>query len=83
MESNSTREMIDYSWTRRKKEMKRIETFIDTIEAFIDILNGALEVCLLFNSELRYSKSMRGVIFSILSVKEGINGVWEKDRCII
>jgi len=75
MESNSTREMIDYSWTRRKKEMKRIETFIDTIEAFIDILNGALEVCLLFNSELRYSKSMRGVIFSILSVKEGINGV--------
>jgi len=53
--------------------MKRIETFIDIIKAFIDILNRALEVCLLFNGELRYSKSMKGVIFSILSVKEGIN----------
>jgi len=69
IEGNSTREIIDYSQTRRKKFVKGIKTFIDTIETFIDILNGALEVHLLFSGEFRYSKPMRWMVFCMLSIK--------------
>ena len=36
---------------------------------YIDILNGTLEVCLLFSSKLGCSDSMRGLVFGVLSVK--------------
>jgi len=55
MKTNSTREMIDYSWTRGKKRIKRIEAFMNTIKAFIHIFDRTFEVCLLFDSELGYS----------------------------
>ena len=44
MKTKSTREVIGYSWTQRKKGEKWIETFSNTIEVFVDILDRAFEV---------------------------------------
>jgi len=51
VKTKSTREMIDYSWTWRKKRKKWIITVFNTIETFVDILDGTFEVRSLFVGE--------------------------------
>jgi len=49
--------------------MKRVEIFVNTVKVLINILNGALKIFLLFTSELGCSKSVKRVIFGVLSIK--------------
>ena len=52
VKANSTREMIDYLRSRGEKGVKGVEAVSDAIEPFIDILDRAFEVSLLFHGEL-------------------------------
>ena len=61
VEGNSTREMIDYSQTRRKERVDGVEAGKDFIEAFIDVFNGASEFGLLFVHEVGCCKPMGGM----------------------
>jgi len=49
--------------------MKGVEAFNNTIKIFIDILDRALEIDLLFSSELGYCKSVRGGVPSMLHIE--------------
>jgi len=53
MKANSTREMINYPRTRGKERVKRIEAISNTVKAFVDVLDRALKVGLLFRSKFR------------------------------
>ena len=61
--------MINYSWTRGENGVKGVEAFVDIIEAFVNIFDGAFEIHLLFDSELGYCKSVRRMILSMLSIE--------------
>jgi len=69
MKTHSTREMIDYSRTREKERMKRIEAIFNPVKALVDILDRAFKVGLLFCSEVGSSSSVRGLILSILRIE--------------
>ena len=69
MEGNSTREMIDYSQTRREERVNRVKAGEDFIEAFIDIFNGASEFGLLFVHEVGHSKPMGGMALGVCCVQ--------------
>jgi len=58
MKYYSTREMINYSRTRRKKNIIGFQTCLDLVEAFVNIFDGALEMSFLFACKARYHKFM-------------------------
>jgi len=68
MKTNSTREMIDYSRTRRKKGVKGIKAVSNAVEPFIDILDRALEVGLLLRSEFGRCTFVGCLILSVLGI---------------
>ena len=68
MKTNSTREMIDYPWPRKKKRMDRIEILSNTIEVFIGIFDRALEISLLFVSKFGSDHSVGQLPFGMLWV---------------
>jgi len=68
MKTNSTREMIDYSRTRREKEVKGIKAVSNAVESFIDVLDRALEVGLLLHSEFGHCSFVRCLILSMLGI---------------
>jgi len=68
MKANSTREMIDYPRSRSEKGLKGIEAVSNTIEPFIDILNRAFEVSLLFHGEFGSCSLVGGLILSVLRI---------------
>jgi len=68
MKANSTREMIDYSRSRSEKGLKGIEAVSNAIEPFIDILNRAFEVSLLFHGEFGSCSLVGGLILSVLRI---------------
>jgi len=51
VETNSTREIIDYPWAWRKKRKHGIEVVSNAVETFVDIFDGAFEVGPLFVCE--------------------------------
>jgi len=63
---NSTREIIDYSRVRGEEGAKGVKAASNTVKALIDILDGTLEIGLLFHSEFGSSNSVRGLIFEIV-----------------
>ena len=67
-EGNPTREIINYSQTRRKKKIKGIETFSNFSKAFIEILDEAFKFCLLFCSEVRCREFVRGMILDMRGI---------------
>jgi len=69
MKTNFTREMIDYSGTRGKERMKRIEAISNLVKVLVDILDRAFKVGLLFCSEVGSSSSVRGLILSMLRIE--------------
>jgi len=69
MKTNSTREMIDYSRTRRKERMKGIEAVSNPIEVLVDVFDGTFKIGLLFHSEVGSGGFVRGLILSVLRVK--------------
>ena len=68
MKANSTREMIDYPRSRSEKGLKGIEAVSNAIEPFIDILNRAFEVSLLFHGEFGSCSLVGGLILSVLRI---------------
>ena len=68
MKANSTREMIDYLRSRSEKGLKGIEAVSNAIEPFIDILNRAFEVSLLFHGEFGSCSLVGGLILSVLRI---------------
>ena len=68
MKTNSTREMIDYSRTRRKKGVKGVKAVSNAVEPFIDVLDGALEVGLLLHSEFGRCSFVGCLILSMLGI---------------
>jgi len=68
MKTNSTREIIDYSRTRREKEVKGIKAASDAVEPFIDVLDRALEVGLLSRSEFGHCSFVGCLILSVLGI---------------
>ena len=68
MKANSTREMIDYLRSRSEKGLKGIEAVSNAIEPFIDILNRALKVGLLFHSEFGSCGFVGNLLLSMLGV---------------
>jgi len=68
MKSYPIREMTDYSWTRRKKKIKEIETFSNFSKTFIDVLNRAFEFCLLFFSKVRCQEFVGRMILGIKGI---------------
>jgi len=68
MKTNSTREMIDYSRTRRKKGVKGVKAVSNAVEPFIDVLNRALEVNLLLHSEFGRCSFVGCLILSVLGI---------------
>ena len=68
MKTKSTREMIDYSRTRRKKGVKGIKAVSNTVEPFIDVLDRAFEVDLLLRSEFGRCAFVGRLILSVLGI---------------
>jgi len=68
MKTNSTREMIDYSRTRREKGVKGIKTVSNAVEPFIYVLDRALEVGLLLHSEFGRCSFVGCLILSVLGI---------------
>jgi len=68
VKANSTREMIDYLRSRGEKGVKRVEAVSDAIEPFIDILDRAFEVSLLFHGEFGSCSLVGGLILSVLRI---------------
>ena len=68
MKTNSTREMIDYSRTRREKEVKGIKAVSNAVESFIDVLDRALEVGLLLHSEFGRCSFVGCLILGVLGI---------------
>jgi len=68
VKAKSTREIIDYLRTKEKEGMERVEAASNTIKLLIDILDGALEVGLLFFSEFGSCSFVRDLILSMLRI---------------
>jgi len=68
VKAKSTREMIDYLRTRGKERMKRVEAAFNTMEILINILDRALEVGLLFHSEIGSCSFVGDLILSMLQI---------------
>jgi len=68
MKANSTREMINYLRSRGEKGVKGVEAVSDAIEPFIDILDRAFEVSLLFHGEFGSCGLVGGLILSVLRI---------------
>jgi len=68
VKTKSTREVIDYLRTREKERIKRVEVASNAIEMLINILDRALEVGLLFHSEIGSCSFVGDLILSILRV---------------
>ena len=68
MKTKSTREMIDYSRTWRKKGVKGIKAVSNAVEPFIDVLDRALEVGLLLRSEFVRCSFVGCLILSMLGI---------------
>jgi len=68
VKANSTREIIDYLRPRGEKRVKRVEAVSNTVELLIDILDGTLEVGLLFCSEFGSCVFVGGLILSMLRI---------------
>jgi len=68
MKTNSTREMINYSRTRRKKGVKGVKAVSNAVEPFIDVLDRALEVGLLLRSEFGRCSFVGCLILSMLGI---------------
>ena len=68
MKANSTREMINYPRTGGEKGVKGVEAVSDAIEPFIDILDRAFEVSLLFHGEFGSCGLVGGLILSVLRI---------------
>jgi len=68
VKANSTREMIDYPRSRGEKGVKGVEAVSDAIELFIDILDRAFEVSLLFHSEFGSCGFVGDLILSVLRI---------------
>jgi len=68
MKANSTREMINYLRSRGEKGVKGVEAVSDAIEPFIDILDRAFEVSLLFHGKFRSCGLVGGLILSVLRI---------------
>jgi len=68
MKTNSTREMIDYLRTRRKKRVKGVKAVSNAVEPFIDVLDRALEVGLLLYSEFGRCSFVGCLILSVLGI---------------
>jgi len=68
VKTKSTREMINYLRTREKEGIKRVEVVSNAIEMLINILDRALEVGLLFHSEIRSCSFVGDLILSMLRV---------------
>jgi len=68
MKANSTREMIDYLRSREERGVKGVEAVSDTIEPFIDILDRAFEVSLLFHGGFGSCGLVGGLILSVLRI---------------
>jgi len=68
VKAKSTREIINYPRTRGKEGIEKVEIAFNTIELLIDILDGALEVGLLFFSEFGSCGFVRDLILSMLKI---------------
>jgi len=68
MKANSTREMIDYSRSRREEKVKGIKAVSNTVELLIDVLDKALEIGLLSHSELGHCSFVGCLILSMLGI---------------
>ena len=68
VKAKSTREIIDYLRTKEKEGIERVEAASNTIKLLIDILDGALEVGLLFFSEFGSCSFVRDLILSMLRI---------------
>jgi len=68
MKTNSTREMIDYSRTRREKKVKGIKAVSNAVEPFIDVFDRALEIVLLLHSEFGHCSFVGCLILSMLGI---------------
>ena len=68
VKANSTREMIDYLRSRGEKGVEGVKAVSDAIEPFIDILDRAFEVSLLFHGEFRSYGLVGGLILSMLRI---------------
>ena len=68
VKTKSTRKMIDYLRTRGKERMERVKAASNTIKMLIDILDRALEVGLLFHSELESYNFVGDLILSVLRI---------------
>ena len=68
VESNSTREMINYLQTRREERVDGVKAGEDFIEVFIDIFNGASEFGLLFVCEVECCKPMGGLVLGMCCI---------------
>jgi len=54
--------------TREKERIERIEATSNAVETLINVLNGALEVSLLFHSEFGSCGSVGDLILSVLRI---------------
>jgi len=68
VKANSTREMIDYLRSRGEKGVEGVKAVSDAIELFIDILDRAFEVSLLFHGEFGSCGLVGGLILSVLRI---------------
>jgi len=68
VKANSTREMIDYLRSRGEKGVKGVEAVSDAIEPFINILDRAFEVSLLFHGKFGSCGLVGGLILSVLRI---------------
>ena len=68
VKAKSTREMINYLRTRGKEGVERVEAASNTVETLIDILDRALEVSLLFCSEIGSCGFVGDLILSMLRI---------------
>ena len=66
MKTNSTREMIDYPRARKEEGVKGIKVVSNTIKMLVDILDGTLEIGLLFYVEFGSSNSVGRLILGMV-----------------
>ena len=63
---NFTREMIDYSRVRGEEGVKGVKAASNTVKTLINILDGTLEIGLLFHGEFGSNDSVRGLILEMV-----------------
>jgi len=66
MKPNSTREIIDYSRARGEEGVKGVKAASNIVKALVDILNGTLEIGLLFHGKFGSSDSVKGLILEMV-----------------